>query len=115
MKSKLRQAAVLLSLALSADTRAEEINWWTVDGGSAMFSTGGNFSLGGTIGQPDASNAVSGGKYFLVGGFWSVGDAEGDPCAGNVRGDSNCNGGVDFEDIDCFISSLIDEGSWDAC
>ncbi len=36
--------------------------------------TNGNFSVSGTIGQPDASanNALSGGSFSLTGGFWSL-------------------------------------------
>ena len=46
-----------------------ELTWSTVDGGGAMFSTGGNYSLGGTSGQPDAG-LLSGGVYTLAGGYW---------------------------------------------
>ncbi|GAB4404019.1 MAG: hypothetical protein Kow00123_15620 [Anaerolineales bacterium] len=46
-----------------------EISWYTVDGGGHAFSTGGGYSLGGTVGQPDAG-ALSGGAYTLLGGFW---------------------------------------------
>jgi hypothetical protein len=49
-----------------------DLPWWTVDGGGATFSTGGNYSLGGTIGQPDA-NMLTGGVYTLSGGFWAGG------------------------------------------
>jgi hypothetical protein len=55
-----------------ADTQAGsgyDLSWNTVDGGGAMFSTGGSYSLGGTIGQPDAGT-LSGGSYTLNGGFW---------------------------------------------
>ncbi len=68
-------AAVLcISLLLSATALASiaqtyAISWWTVDGGGAMLSTGGGYSLDGTIGQPDAGVLVGGG-YTLVGGFW---------------------------------------------
>ena len=30
------------------------IDWYTIDGGGEMFSTGGDFVLGGCMGQPDA-------------------------------------------------------------
>jgi LPXTG-site transpeptidase (sortase) family protein len=43
--------------------------WTTFDGGGAAFSTGGDYSLGGTIGQPDAGQH-SGGDFALSGGFW---------------------------------------------
>jgi hypothetical protein len=46
-----------------------ELMWSTIDGGGYMFSTGGGYSLGGTMGQPDAG-ALSGGGYTLIGGFW---------------------------------------------
>jgi hypothetical protein len=46
-----------------------DLTWSTVDGGGATFSTGGGYSLGGTIGQPDAG-AMTGGAYTLAGGFW---------------------------------------------
>jgi hypothetical protein len=45
------------------------IEWYTIDGGGAMFSTGGSYSLGGSIGQPDAGS-LGGGSYTLNGGFW---------------------------------------------
>jgi hypothetical protein len=48
------------------------LDWWTVDGGGATFSTGGGYSLGGTAGQPDAG-VLTGGGYTLGGGFWKGG------------------------------------------
>jgi len=44
------------------------IDWFTLDGGGGT-SSGGNFTLTGTIGQPDAGT-LSGGNYTLEGGFW---------------------------------------------
>ena len=46
-----------------------DLAWWTVDGGGAAFSTNGGYTLGGTLGQPDAG-VMSGGGYTLAGGFW---------------------------------------------
>jgi hypothetical protein len=46
------------------------IDWFTVDGGGAP-STGGVFTVTGTIGQPDAGT-MSGGSFSLAGGFWGV-------------------------------------------
>ena len=46
------------------------IDWSTIDGGGGT-STGGVFSVSGTIGQPDAG-AMSGGNYTLEGGFWGI-------------------------------------------
>ena len=46
------------------------IDWSTVDGGGGT-STGGVYSVSGTIGQPDAGT-MSGGTYTLHGGFWGL-------------------------------------------
>ena len=51
-----------------------DLSWWTVDGGGHTFSTGGNFRLGATIGQPDAG-VLSAGDFILTGGVWSGGMA----------------------------------------
>ena len=68
--------AVLVALVVQAQTNAAapllngyELAWSTVDGGGIMFSAGGDYSLAGTIGQPDAG-ATSAGGYTLFGGFW---------------------------------------------
>jgi hypothetical protein len=46
------------------------ISWWTIDGGgSRMGSLDGQYSIVGTIGQPDASDQMVGGSFSLVGGF----------------------------------------------
>ena len=47
------------------------IDWSTIDGGGGT-SIGGVYSVSGTIGQPDASGAMTGGSYSLTGGFWSL-------------------------------------------
>src|SRR5213596_878666 len=44
------------------------IDWFSLDGGGGA-SSGGSFTLTGTIGQPDAAT-LSGGNYTLQGGFW---------------------------------------------
>ena len=46
------------------------IDWFTIDGGGGT-STGGVYSVSGTIGQPDAG-VLQGGPYTLVGGFWGI-------------------------------------------
>ena len=48
-----------------------EISASTIDGGGGT-STGGDFSLTGTIGQHDADpQPATGGTYALAGGFWA--------------------------------------------
>jgi len=48
-----------------------DLTWSTIDNGGYMFSTGGAYSLGGTMSQPDAGVLLSGGGYTLAGGFWA--------------------------------------------
>ena len=47
------------------------IDWYKVAGGGGT-STGGTYQVSATIGQPDASGAMTGGNYSLTGGFWSL-------------------------------------------
>ena len=47
------------------------IDWYKIAGGGGT-STGGTYQVNGTIGQPDASGALTGGGYSLTGGFWSI-------------------------------------------
>jgi hypothetical protein len=64
----------ILALAASltsAHAQSYAIDWFTVDGGGGL-STGGVYSISGTIGQPDAGPALTGGPYTLQGGFWSA-------------------------------------------
>ena len=62
--------AFLLAIPLAALAQPFAIDWYTVDGGGGT-STGGSYTLSGTIGQPDAAaTTLSGGIYTLQGGFW---------------------------------------------
>lgn len=47
------------------------IDWYQIAGGGGA-STGGMYAVSGTIGQHDASTAMTGGNYSLTGGFWSL-------------------------------------------
>ena len=58
----------LTVLPVSADY---EISWSTIDAGGGR-STGSDYALVGTIGQPDAGE-MTGGDYQLSGGFWPRG------------------------------------------
>jgi hypothetical protein len=63
----------LLAFAFGLLARAQSysINWYKIAGGGGT-STNGQYSLSGTIGQPDASQAMTGGNYSLTGGFWAL-------------------------------------------
>jgi hypothetical protein len=68
---KARNTLLTIGLALmanSASAQSYSIDWFTINGGGGT-STGGTYSLSGTIGQPDPG-AMSGGNYTLSGGFW---------------------------------------------
>jgi hypothetical protein len=63
-------SAFLLFIAVSVGAQNFSIDWHTIDGGGGA-STGGVYSISGTIGQPDAG-VMSGGSYSLAGGFWGI-------------------------------------------
>ncbi len=68
--------AVLLSTItyqLSTPTALAQsaINWHTIDGGGGT-STGGVYSVSGTIGQHEAGSAMTNGQYSVTGGFWAL-------------------------------------------
>ena len=63
---------LLSSVALAQSGGGYDLTWSTIDGGGYTWSEGGGYSLGGTIGQPDAG-AISGEGYTLAGGFWGGG------------------------------------------
>lgn len=72
---RLRTAIVALLVAtpLLAGGQAT-IDWWSVDGGGEIRSEGGDWTLSGTLGQPDGTegNLLTGGSWQLTGGFWAI-------------------------------------------
>ena len=71
MKYKIINALLLLTLAITVHSQNYSIDWYKIAGGGGT-STGATFSVSGTIGQHDASGAMSGGNYSVTGGFWSL-------------------------------------------
>jgi len=65
---KKRNLAIALAMTAIAAIAQYSINWSTTDGGGGTMS-GGDYTLRGTIGQPDAGN-MDGGDYVVRGGFW---------------------------------------------
>jgi hypothetical protein len=57
-------------LAVQAQTNYS-IDWHTIDGGGGT-STGGVYTVSGTIGQPDAGGPMTNGQYSVIGGFWAL-------------------------------------------
>lgn len=65
----MKKIIVLLVLVFSLHASADyEITWSSIDGGGGM-SSGGSYTLVGSIGQADAG-AMAGSDYELAGGFW---------------------------------------------
>ena len=104
-------STVILTLALAPALLAQDfdISWYTIDGGGEMFTSGGDFELSGTIGQPDAG-AMTGGEFELVGGFWAIGGGDNPPCD---PCDMNCDGDINAFDIEPFLDLLF--GGADPC
>jgi hypothetical protein len=69
MKTLLIILLLVPPIALSAQQYS--VDWYKIAGGGGT-STGGTFTVSGTIGQPDASGAMSGENYSVTGGFWSL-------------------------------------------
>jgi hypothetical protein len=86
-------AAIMLAGSLVASDF--ELSRWTVDDGGGVFTTGGEFELSGTAGQPDAAT-MAGGSFQLTGGFWFP----------LVAGDCDSDGGVNLFDYDDFEPCL---------
>ena len=61
---------VLLAGGATVCAQTYALDWFTIDGGGGT-STGGVYSISGTIGQPDAGK-MSGGSYMIDGGFWGI-------------------------------------------
>jgi hypothetical protein len=105
-------ALMLLTLTtlLAAAAHAQsgggyDLSWWTIDDGGITFAVGGTFDLGGTVGQPDASNALTGGPYSLTGGFWFT------PTCVAHNGDVDANGCIDDADLLAVLFAFGNTGS----
>ena len=122
-------AALFIAFA-SASTLAgvpgPSITWYTIDGGGGT-STGGGFTLSGTIGQPDAGT-LSGGAFTLKGGFWpgafdaavarcnpaDIANDSGDPIHNPVVPANPLipNNGVTEADYNAFFAGFFDGQLW---
>jgi hypothetical protein len=69
----MKQIILLLSLLIPSLGFAQQysVDWYKISGGGGTSSNG-NYSVTGTIGQPDASGVMTGGNYSVTGGFWSL-------------------------------------------
>jgi hypothetical protein len=63
-------AALLVGSLVLARAQNYDISWFKIAGGGGA-STGGVYTVSGTIGQPDAGH-LAGGNYTIDGGFWGI-------------------------------------------
>ena len=98
-RSLLSPLALPFSLVLAAAAlpalAQPEISWYTIDCGGGT-STGGSFSLTGTIAQFDAGGTLTGATLELCGGFWP-----GVPIL--CPSDFDSSGFVDTDDFTAFV------------
>ncbi|MBL8879453.1 MAG: hypothetical protein JNG88_10070 [Phycisphaerales bacterium] len=107
----------LIALSIAAATASAQSgggfdqSWHTVDGGGWTFSTGGNFEIGSTAGQYDASGRLTGGSFEVISGFWpgALPDA-----AVALPADMNCDGLINSFDIDGFVLALSNPAAYAA-
>lgn len=77
MKTNLKFAALLLLLSTinyslsTTFAQSYSVDWYKIAGGGGT-STNGQYSISGTIGQPDASGEMTGGNYSVTGGYWAL-------------------------------------------
>jgi hypothetical protein len=63
--------AIAAWVTFSLNAQTYSFDWFKVAGGGGI-STGGVFTVSGTIGQHDAGGPLTGGNFSVVGGFWSL-------------------------------------------
>lgn len=61
----------LLTAGFAAHAQNYSIPWYRVAGGGGT-SSGGSYTVSGTVGQAEAGPTMTGGAYTLTGGFWSL-------------------------------------------
>jgi hypothetical protein len=120
----LKFVVYIVAVSTSAVWSDYQIVWSTIDGGGGQ-SSGGQYVLTGTIGQPDAAY-FEGGHYEVLGGFWPGGpqcfvdlkqfaafaqhwletgcDSGNGWCSG---ADLNHLNGVDYADLEIFVQQWL--------
>lgn len=69
----MKQLLLTLGLLLPPLTFAQtySVDWYKISGGGGT-STNAQYSIDGTVGQPDASDAMTNSQYSLIGGYWAI-------------------------------------------
>jgi hypothetical protein len=90
--------------AVTSALAQNEITWFVLGAGGQTESA--HHSILATIGEPVVGEATSA-THAMRAGFW--------PCVGGLElGDLNCDGVVDFDDINAFVLALSDPGGYAA-
>lgn len=112
-------APALLPSNLCAQSGGDyDLTWHSVDGGGRMFSVGGFYEIGGTIGQCDARNesltgSMMGGDYSATGGFWQTGLCGACQLFGDVvdvKSNPVPDCLIDVSDLLCVLDDFVDPG-----
>lgn len=69
MKTSFTLFALMVVAPLVAQTYS--VDWSKVAGGGGT-STGGVYSVSGTVGQPEAGGLLTNGQFSIIGGFWAL-------------------------------------------
>ena len=103
--NRLRAPAAALALLLASAAPGLDASWHTTAGGGR--STGGSFTVTGTIGEP-ANGRSAGGSYEVTGGFIAVflGDMAPEPPAFHPA-DINQDGVVNAVDVQLVINAAL--------
>jgi hypothetical protein len=64
--------ALLFAWPLLAKAQTSFTIEWSAVAGGGGTSTGGVYSVSGTLGQPNAGGPLAGGNFSLTGGFWAL-------------------------------------------
>ena len=100
-------AALALLTTAGLALAVPAIDWYSIDGGGGI-SSGGIFTVSGTIGQADAGPPVmTGGIFTLTGGFQAVPPPS---CPGDTNGDNQVNG-ADLSVLLSQFNSSVTPGS----
>jgi hypothetical protein len=104
----LSAAALMLGAsAAHAQSGGFDLSWFTIDGGASAASTGANYTLVGTSGQPDA--------YAVLGGFWTaLAGPSTTPCYPNCDG-STQTPVLNVADFTCFLQKFAASDPYANC
>ena len=61
---------ILALIQVAASAQDYRIDWFTISGGGA--SSGGSYSLNGSIGQASAGGPLANGSFSALGGYWTL-------------------------------------------